>query len=104
MRSAVTRPTAALNVAGLICPLVSAPASAAVAVSLWLTSWAAHRIRSIPAAAAVTARWLVVPNAFSAPASRASVMVTPVKRFRPRSSCWITVGDRPAGRMASSAG
>jgi len=40
----------------------------------------------MPAPAAATARWPVVPNALSAPASRASVMVTPVNAFRPRSS------------------
>src|SRR5690242_17837351 len=103
-RSAVTRLTAALKAVGSSWPLPSAVASAEVAASAWVGSWAEHRMRSMPAPAAVTAFWPVEPNALSAPASRASVMVTPVKLLRPRSSCPMIVGDRPAGSLASSAG
>ena len=58
----------------------------------------------MPAPAARVARLAVEPNALSAPASSASVIVTPGKRRRLRSSEPTTASDRPAGRWASSAG
>src|SRR5579871_2570231 len=50
-----------------------------------------------------SARCWVEPKGWSAPASRASVLVTPVKSSRPRSSPCTTLGDSPAG-WAPSAG
>jgi hypothetical protein len=55
-RRAVTRCTAALNVAGFSCPPSSALASAEVTSWPSATSWAAHNSRSMPAWAASRAR------------------------------------------------
>jgi hypothetical protein len=76
-RSAVTRAAAALKSAEFSCPLSSAPARAVVTDCPWETSRAEHKIRSIPACAASTARCPELPKAPSAPASSASVTVTP---------------------------
>ena len=70
----------------------------------WLGFWPEQRIRSIPARAASVARCPVVPNACSAPASSASVIVTPRKPSRWRSSPLTTADDSPAGVSLASAG
>jgi D-serine deaminase-like pyridoxal phosphate-dependent protein len=76
-RRDVTRRRAAAKPAGFSCPLSRALASPAVASWPWVTSRAAHKMRSMPARAASTARCAGVPKAASAPASSASVTVTP---------------------------
>ena len=58
---------------------------------------------AIPALAASVARRLVVPNERSAPASSASVIVTPLKPRRCRSSPLTMADDSPAGVFGASA-
>ena len=96
--------TAAVYAAWLRVPLLSPSWSAVLAWSPSERRWLAHRIRSIPALAAKVARCPVVPNGRSAAASSASVIVTPVKPSRWRSSPPMIVGDSPAGHLGSSAG
>ena len=55
----------------------------------------------MPARAASTARCALLPYELSAPASSASVMVTPLNPSRPRSSRWITTGDNPMPTLES---
>src|SRR5215467_9792642 len=103
VRRATTRVSAALNTLGLSVPAVSPLARAILACWPWLGRWAEQRIRSIPALAASVARRLVVPNDRSAPASSASVIVTPLNPSRWRSSPLTMADDSPAGVFGASA-
>lgn len=102
--SARMRSVAFVNLARGSDPFFKAEASASTTASPCVTSRADARMMSIPALLAKRPRPAASPKAFKAPASSASVIVTPPKPSRPRSSPSTHALLSPAGYVASSEG
>src|SRR5215469_9245723 len=101
--SAMTRSAAASKSAWFSRWLTKSNASLVVAVLPWRKFRELASIRSMPARAARETLSSVEPTDASAPASSASVIVTPPKPSLPRSSPRMIFDDSPAGFTGSRA-